>query len=153
MMGPRRNPSGTKLRSAGKDAESKQMAACHLTNEQNHSLNCLRKHFLTSSSLSCCLLSSIQLRPFKLQDPFSSGEQLGKQPKQKKKNQTRTSPNDSQILEATARSNTLGITPKKILFYRNIPCPQIGLQLKTISIANFINSGHHSPGKDLLFFL
>lgn len=96
VMGPRRNSPRTKLRSAGKDSESEQMATCHLTNQQNHSLQLPHEifcHYYFSLAVFFHPHNCVHLS-YKTH-LACSGEQLGKQPKQKKKNQTRTSPSDS----------------------------------------------------------
>lgn len=113
--------------------ESEQMATCHLTNRQNHSQlhhGIFPRSFLSPSS---CLLSSMTCVHLRYKTHLAgSREQLGKQTNKKKKNQTSTFPDDSKILEAAATSSTLlGVTQEKkyFLFYKNIPCPQTGLQL------------------------
>ena len=85
VTGFRRNPPRTKLRSAGKDRESEQMAACHLTHQQNHSPQLhpeMFPHFLLSPS--SCLLSPISCVHLGYKTHSArSGDQLGKQTNKK----------------------------------------------------------------------
>lgn len=129
------------------------MVTCHLTNQQNHSLQLHHEifpHFFLSPS--SCLLSSMSCVHLGYKTHLAhTGEQLGKQTK---KTQTSTFPNNSEILEAAATSNTppgvtLGKKTHNFLFYKNTPCAQTGLQLQSISIINFINTGQHYSGKKL----